>query len=306
VKFNVEYPVDSRSDGGSWVRPETLVRFAKAVEQAGLDGLAVTDHPAPSRKWLDGGGHESFDPFAALTFFAGVTERVRLMTRLVVLPYRNPLLQARSMMTVDVMSGGRAIFVLGAGYLRSEFAALGVNFEERGALFEEAVAAIKGIWSSKDEFSFEGRHFKAVGACLSPGVVQQPHPPLWLGGNSDAVMNRIAKWGQGWTVMFGPAAMAKTTRTKAIASIEDLAEALKDLEGRLASNGRSLSDVDIDIGSDASDMRLDISSQERVDRIAALGELGVTWIGLRLPHSNVNQTIETLQRFSEEVIAKAR
>jgi hypothetical protein len=106
--------------------------------------------------------------------------------------------------------------------------------------------------------------------------------------------------------MFGPAAMAKTTRTKAIASIDDLAEALKDLEGRLASNGRSLSDVDIDIGSDASDMRLDISSQERVDRIAALGELGVTWIGLRLPHTNVNQTIEALQRFSEEVIAKAR
>lgn len=305
MKFNIEYPVDSHTDGGAWIRPETVARFARAVEAAGLDGLAVTDHPAPSRKWLQGGGHETFDPFAALTFCAAVTQRIRLMTRLVVAPYRNPLLQARSMMTVDVLSGGRATFVLGAGYLRSEFAALGVNFEERGALFEEAVEVIRAIWS-QEELSFEGRHFKAIGQCMSPTVVQQPHPPFWLGGNSGVVMDRIARFGQGWSVLFGSEQLAQTSRTRAITSHEDLAAALKDLEARLAARGRSLAEIDIDVVSDACDLGRPLSPQERLDRLGALKALGVTWAGLTLPHMGVDQALETLHRFGEEVIAKAR
>jgi probable F420-dependent oxidoreductase len=305
VKFNIECPVDSHADAGAWLRSENLVRFAQGAEAAGFDGLSVTDHPAPSRKWLENGGHESFDPFAALTFFAGVTKTIRLMTRLVVVPYRNPLLQARSMMTVDVLSGGRTTFVMGAGYLRSEFSALGVNFEERGALFDEAIEAIKGIWS-QEAFSFEGRHFKAIGACMSPTVVQQPHPPFWLGGNSNAVMNRIARWGQGWSVLFGPEQLAQSSRTKTIGTIADLKEALKDLEGRLAEHGRALSDIAIDVFSDACDLRNDLSAEQRVDRLTELAQLGVTWTGVHLRETSVDGAIEEMHRFGEAVIAKMR
>jgi len=305
VKFSIEYPVDSHTDGGAWIRPESLARFAAGAEAAGLDAIAVTDHPAPSRKWLQAGGHESFDPFAALTFFAAVTRRMRIMTRLVVVPYRNPLLQARSMMTVDVLSGGRAIFALGTGYLRSEFAALGVDFEERGALFDEAIEAIKGVWS-QDALSFEGRHFKAIGQCMSPSVVQRPHPPFWLGGNSAAVMNRIARWGQGWSVLFGSEQLARTSRTRAISSLRELAEALRDLEDRLAAHGRSLADIDIDVVSEACDLRANLSAQERIDQLGALRAMGVTWTGLRLPKAPVTEAIHLVHRFAAEVIAKIR
>jgi len=303
MKFHISYPVHSDVDGGAWITPANMVRFAQTLEKAGLHGLGFTDHPAPSRKWLEGGGHESFDPYAALCFCAAATSKLRLMTRLAVVPYRNPLLQARSMMTLDVLSGGRATFVLGVGYLRSEFAALGVDFEERNALFDEAVEVIQGVW--RDEaFVYEGRHFKALGQSMAPTVVQRPHPPLWLGGNSRLVLERVARWGQGWAVLFGAAQVAQTSRTPAITNEADLAVALTDLEGRLARYGRKLSDIDIDVGPEASNLTASLSAQERIDRLSALKPLGVTWAGLRVPEASFEGACEAVQRFGEEVIAK--
>src|SRR5881628_1633367 len=85
VKFMVDYPIRSDQDG-EWLRPENMIEFARVAEEVGVDAISITDHPAPSKKWLDSGGHETLDPFAGLSFFAAVTTRVRLMTHLVVLP----------------------------------------------------------------------------------------------------------------------------------------------------------------------------------------------------------------------------
>ena len=303
MKFHISYPVHSHVDGGAWIKPANMVRFAQTLETAGLHGLGFTDHPAPSKKWMDGGGHESFDPYAALCFCAAATSRLRLMTRLAVVPYRNPLLQARSMMTLDVLSGGRATFVLGVGYLRSEFAALGVDFEERNALFDEAVEVIKGVWR-EETFAYQGRHFTAPGQCMAPTVVQRPHPPLWLGGNSRLTMERLAKWGQGWSVLFGAAQVAQTSRTPPITNEAELAVALRGLEARLAGHGRSLSDIDIDVASEASNLSNDLSDQARVDRLAALKAIGVTWAGVRVPAASFEAACEAVLRFGETVVAK--
>jgi alkanesulfonate monooxygenase SsuD/methylene tetrahydromethanopterin reductase-like flavin-dependent oxidoreductase (luciferase family) len=100
MKFIIEYPVVS-APGAGWLEPANITRFARAVEEAGLDGIGFTDHPAPSLKWLNGGGHETLDPFAALGFCAAVTTRIRLLTWLSVVPYRNPFLAAKSMTTVS-------------------------------------------------------------------------------------------------------------------------------------------------------------------------------------------------------------
>ena len=129
MKFMIEYPLLSDRDEGVWVRPESMARLARDAEAAGVDAIALTDHPAPSQKWLEGGGHETLDPFVGLAYMAAATRTLRLMTYLTVVPYRNPLLLAKSMTSLDVVSGGRATFVLGTGYLRSEFAALGVDFD---------------------------------------------------------------------------------------------------------------------------------------------------------------------------------
>src|SRR5687768_6448328 len=112
---------------------------ARAAERAGFDGLSLTEHPAPGARWLTSGGHQSLDPFVALGFIAAATERLHLVTHVVLAPYRNPFLLAKAAATLDKLSGGRLILGLGAGYQKSEFFALGVSLDERAALFDEVL-----------------------------------------------------------------------------------------------------------------------------------------------------------------------
>jgi probable F420-dependent oxidoreductase len=302
MKFMVEYPLGVDDEGKPWATPSSMVAFATGLEAAGIDAIAFTDHPAPSKKWLDGGGHATIDPFVGLGFCAGVTTTLRLMTALTVVPYRNPLLLAKSMTAVDVVSGGRATFVLGTGYLRSEFLALGVDFEERNALFDEAVEVAKGLWST-DELQYEGRHFRALGQTLFPRQVQQPHPPLWLGGNARVVRERVARWGDGWAPMLGGGVLAQTARTAAIPTDQDFADALDDLRERLERHGRSLSDIDIS-GSIQS-TRVGLSDPPAfVGGLAELAKLGVTWTHAPVVRGNLAASLEAIAQFGQEVTAK--
>src|SRR3954463_13571529 len=125
-----------------------LARFAQTAEASGFSGIAFTDHPAPSHKWLNAGGHDAFDPFAALSFVAGVTNHIQLIPNIVVLPYRNPFLVAKSAATIDALSGGRFVLSVATGYLRSEYRALGVDFDRRNELFDEALAVLRGVWGA--------------------------------------------------------------------------------------------------------------------------------------------------------------
>jgi probable F420-dependent oxidoreductase len=292
-------------DGGAWLDPSNIAEFARTAEAVGVDAISFTDHPAPSKKWLDGGGHETFDPFVALGFCAAATTNLELMTNLAVVPYRNPLLLARSMTSVDVLSGGRTIFTLGTGYLRSEFAALGVDFDERNALFDEAVDVLRGVWDT-DDFSYEGRHFNAIGQIIKPRPVSQPHPRLWLGGNAKVVLDRVARWGNGWAPLLGGGeTLAKTTRTALIGSDEKLAQMILDLGVRLEANGRSLDDIDIL----AFSTRVQYAPRapgEYLDVLGRLSEMGVTWTAAHLAHGAFDDAVDGLRRFGDEVIASAR
>ncbi len=302
MKFMVEYPLGTDSDDRPWSEPSSISAFATALEAAGIDAIAFTDHPAPSKKWLERGGHATIDPFVGLGFCAAVTTKLRLMTALTVVPYRNPLLLTKSMTAVDVLSGGRAIFVLGAGYLRSEFLALGVEFDERNALFDEAIEVAKGLWAT-DALHFEGRHFTALGATLFPRQIQQPHPPLWLGGNAKIVRDRVARWGDGWAPMLGGGVITQTARTAPIATDADFADALNDLGERLEHYGRTLSDIDIS-GSIAP-TRAGLSDPTAyVEGIGELAKLGVTWTHAPIVRSNISATLEAIAQFGEEVTAK--
>jgi alkanesulfonate monooxygenase SsuD/methylene tetrahydromethanopterin reductase-like flavin-dependent oxidoreductase (luciferase family) len=124
---------------------------AAALEASGVDACHVTDHPYPPRTWLDAGGHRALDPFVTLSFAAAVTTRLRLHTNVLVAGYRNPVLAAHAIATLDALSGGRMIIGLGMGYLRAEFAALGVDHQRRGALLDQAVAAMTAAWSGATE-----------------------------------------------------------------------------------------------------------------------------------------------------------
>jgi len=154
-----------------------------AAEAAGFDSIAFTEHPAPSQKWMAEGGHESFDPLTALALCAGVSSTILLQTYLLVLPYRNPFLAAKQAATLDVASAGRVILSVGTGYLRSEFLALGVDFEERNALFDEALEVMGRCWS-QDEVVYDGLRFKALGQTQRPRP-PGPGPTIWIGGQRE-------------------------------------------------------------------------------------------------------------------------
>lgn len=305
MKFLTEYPLSSTADGGAFNRHENMAEFLRVAEESGLDAVGFTDHPAPSRKWMDAGGHETVEPFVALGFCAGVTSRMRLVPHMTVAPYRNPFLLAKAITTLDIVSGGRATIGLGSGYLRSEFRALGVEFSERGALFDETLEVLDGIFSN-ETFAYDGRHFTAVGQILEPRPVQRPHPPFWFGGNTDRVLNRVAKWGEGWAPMTGGAMLASTTRTRPITSNDHLRELIERLGDRLEAQGRARDAVDISASSIGSFVSHTDSFEHHRDAIGELAEVGVTWTMFPYPRDDFAASLDYLRAFGEEVAAKVR
>ena len=299
MKFITDYPV--RSDlGGEWIKPETIISVIQHLELMGIQGLGITDHPAPSQKWLENGGHEAFDPFAMLSFAAAVTKKTELFSHLIVLPYRNPLLTLSGMTSVDVLSGGRATFIFGAGYLRSEYSALGVDFEDRNAIFDDAIEVIKMAGGNR-AVTHKGPTYEALDQIVKPGFVQLPHPPLWLGGNSNLTMRRVAAWGQGWSVMMGSPTLSKTARTKNIESVQDLKEALTNLQVLVEANGRSMDEITIQASTPALYPGTNASVEEKIDAIGELGSIGVSWVGADLWSDSISESKDRYQDFSENI-----
>ena len=120
---------------------------------------------------------------------------------------------------------------MGVGYLKREFAALGVEFDERADLVEEALQVIRAVWTA-DDITFEGRHFTANGITAHPRPVTHPHPPIWIGGNTGAARRRVAAYGDGWCPFPAPAVLAKTARTSSMETLDELKAGIDDLRRR--------------------------------------------------------------------------
>jgi probable F420-dependent oxidoreductase len=232
----------------------------------------------------------------ALGFAAARTTTLRLVPNIVVLPYRNPFLVAKAGATLDRLSDGRFTLAVGAGYLKSEFAALGVAYEERNELFDEALRVIHLAWTS-DEVTVEGRHFSARAVTASPRPVAQPRPPIWIGGNSTAARQRVADHAEGWCPFPAPAVLARTARTVAMDTIDALAEAVDDLHRRLDAAGRDPEGVDVCFAAPRSD-----DPGEHLAALEELARIGVTWVQVSVPGDSVRHATETVQRYGEEVI----
>ncbi|RYG29280.1 MAG: LLM class flavin-dependent oxidoreductase, partial [Burkholderiales bacterium] len=137
--ISVAMPIDHIETADAFFSQDALVAVAKAADEAGFGAATVTDHPVPSSRWLDAGGHYAQDPFVMLGMIGAVTKRIKLMTNIIVLPYRNPFVTARSVSSLDCFTGGRVILGMGAGYLKAEYKALGVDFERRNDLMDEYI-----------------------------------------------------------------------------------------------------------------------------------------------------------------------
>ncbi|MDA3656591.1 LLM class F420-dependent oxidoreductase [Mycobacterium xenopi] len=301
--FSITHPMHSHPYHPELACGEGISAVAAAAEAAGFHGFGFTDHPAPTQRWLDAGGHDALDPFVAMGFAAARTTSLRLIPNIVVLPYRNPVLVAKSGATLDLLSGGRFTLAAGVGYLKREFAALGVDYDERAELFDEALEVIRAVWTT-DDLCFDGRHFTARGITAHPRPVSRPHPPIWIGGNTGAARQRVVKHGDGWCPFPAPAALAQTARTAAIDSIERLAAGIDDLRRRLDAADRDWSAIDVvfsnfDGGSPASD---DFNADAYLTGLDKLAALGVTWVQVGLPGDSLAHVLDTIDRFRALVI----
>jgi probable F420-dependent oxidoreductase len=188
---------------------EGITAFAQLAEELGFDALWVSDHivvprsldtPYPYSR--DGSFPVSPDvplmePLATLLFAAAVTERVKLGTTVLVIPMRNPIVTAKQLATLDVLSNGRLILGVGAGWMKEEFQMLGVPFERRGARTDEYIRLIKALWTEENP-SFEGEFWQIKDVGFSPKPLQQPHPPIWTGGHSAPALRRAGRLSDGW------------------------------------------------------------------------------------------------------------
>ena len=185
--------------------PEAIARAAGLAEELGFDSVWVTDHVVIPTPYLSRFGPVFYDPVATLAYVAGLTRRVRLGTTVLILSYRNPIVLAKALATVDQLSGGRLIFGAAAGWAELEFRALGVPFEERGPRSDEYLALIKALWT-QERPSFQGRFFSFSDLHFLPRPVQRPHPPIWIGGRSRRALRRAVEHGDAWHPTFTPPA----------------------------------------------------------------------------------------------------
>jgi probable F420-dependent oxidoreductase len=272
-----------------------LAEVAVACERAGFAAVALTEHPVPGARWLSSGGHQSLDPLVALGYVAGATTRLKLLTNLVVAPYRNPFLLAKAAATVDKLSGGRLILGLGAGYQKSEFFALGIDFEERNALFDEALDALPLHWGG-EPFSFEGRHFNARDVIARPRPVQRPIP-IWIGGNSRLSRRRVVGKAQGWMPMMGGAQLVKTARTVAIESLAQLAEMIGEVKNAAVEAGRT---DRLDFLSSYQDRTIETPAAEadrHREKFAEIERAGVTNLIISVSAGETAQTLGLIEAF---------
>ncbi|KUH99086.1 LLM class F420-dependent oxidoreductase [Mycobacterium sp. IS-3022] len=305
MRFTFTHPMHTHPYNPELVTGKGIATVAAAAEAAGFDGFGFTDHPAPTQRWLEAGGHDAVDPFVAMGYAAATTTTLRLIPNIVVLPYRNPFVVAKAGATLDLLSEGRFTLGVGVGYLKREFAALGVDFEERAALFEEALEVIRGIWTT-DDYSYQGRHFTASGITAHPRPVSHPHPPIWIGGNTTAARKRVVAYGDGWCPFPAPALLAQTART-ATMDTETLASGIDDLRRRFDEAGRDWSRIDITFtnpegGSPGSD---DFKADAYLAGLEKLAATGVTWVQVGLPGDSLSHVLETIERFGKSVIAAA-
>ena len=304
MKFSVTYPLITHPASPELMTREAVTTFARTAEAAGFDGIGFTDHPAPTDRWLKAGGHDALDPFVALTFCAAVTERIRLIPNIVVLPYRHPLIIAKMVATLAMLSGDRFTLAVATGYLRGEYRGLGIDFEQRNALFDQAIDVLRGMWT-EDDFSFEGTGISAKGLTANPKP--RTAPPIWIGGNSQLSRRRVARYGDGWSPFPAPRSLSATTKTPPLETVDDLTAMLDELWRFVEEEGRSRSDIDVAF-STAAGGRLGENFDADPHRVALdqLASLGVTWVGVSVPGGSLAQALEGLERYGGSVIGPSR
>jgi probable F420-dependent oxidoreductase len=273
---------------------EHIRTTAQTAEALGFDSVWVGDHivtpinNASKYPYTTSGAfpldpkEPILEPLSVLSFAAACTTTIRLGTAVLVLPHRHAVVTAKTVATLDVLSGGRVILGVGVGWMEEEFKVLNAPFSERGALSEETVAAMKELWTSENP-RFAGRYYTFADLRCEPRPVQKPHPPIWVGGHLGPALRRVVEYGDGWAaVVFSP---------------QEFAERLARLKERAAQAGRDLSTITLCVSPRGK------RPEAMIDDIPKYQELGATY--LYLAFFNFARSYEEMagmmERFARDV-----
>ena len=299
---------------GDMASPANLRTLAQRAESLGFDSAWVSDHIILPRSvdsfypYAANGvatfrpDEDYYEPLAALNFLAGCTQKIRLGTHVLILPYRNPVLTAKMISTLDVLSEGRFILGAGVGWMEEEFKALGLDtFAQRGAVTDEYIQLFKELWT-KDNPEFQGEHYQLSESGFQPKPVQKPHPPIWIGGHTNPAIRRAAKYGDGW--------MPIGLRPPAILEPEELAEKIARLRRLTMEAGRPEDAVSLCFSTgvtfDDSPGATRRMMSGRAEQIAAdlrqYQDLGIRNFILGFPGDSVAAVDEAMEQFSKQVM----
>ena len=284
---------------------DSLATIAQRAEELGYDGLFLSDHIVvpdgmgsayPYRS--DGrfpltAADRILEPVVTLSYLAAATRRIRLGFSVLVLPYRHPVLNARMLGTLDVVSNGRLIAGVGVGWLAEEFAALDADFPDRGGVTNEHIAILRAFWEG-DISALDGTRYSVAGLQMEPRPVQQPHPPIWTGGTSLPALRRAARLADGWHgVRQSPDDVARVA-----ARITELRSA--------AGNGMDSFTVSLRAGLDITDAPFDGagrtplrgSPEQIADDLRAYAQAGLDYLVVEPRAAAPEQLIGQLERFA--------
>ncbi|QXC59640.1 TIGR03619 family F420-dependent LLM class oxidoreductase [Aquihabitans sp. G128] len=302
MRVSLGLPTHRVDQGADLVSGSAIGELSAAAEEAGFGAVYVTEHPFPTTAWLDGGGHHALDPLVALSFAAAATRTIRLHTNLFVAAYRNPFLAAKGLSTLDVLSGGRLVVGVGAGYLEGEYDALGGAFATRNDDTDAALAAWRAAWTGESVVA-EGDGWRAPGNTMLPRPAQQPGPPIWIGGNSKRAIRRAVELADGWSPFPTSPAVATATRTAALRTPEDLAGRLDYAREHAASIGRT---GPFDVAFIPRGLRMGAGEPVDADAVvascAALAAVGVNWITVAFAEGTRDGQLAQIATWATDVL----
>ena len=297
--FNLPHMLRLKAMSQPWEAAVTgadQTRMAKCADRWGYDMIAVPEHFAIPTEHVELSGPHYLQSTVAQAYLAGATERIRLNSCVTLLPLQHPIVLAKALATADWMSGGRMMVTFGVGWLQREFELLGVPFGERGRIADEYLAAIIELLTS-DTPRFEGKYVSFDQIAFEPKPIQQPHLPIWIGGDADAALRRAAKYASGWWPFLTP--------PDQIAQRLDFLKSQPGYDGRPFEVMHGMATTRVGEGHVARDdpnARQGMSAGELVDRLSWLAQQGVTVSAVPLPAvSGVDEYLDYARWVIEEI-----
>ncbi len=304
---------------GPMAAPQSLATLARTGEELGFAMISVSDHVIipkainstypynESGTFAGSPSGECLEQLSLLSFLVGVTSSAKLLTSVMVLPHRPPVLTAKMLATIDVLSNGRLIVGCGVGWMREEFEAIGApSYDECGSVGDEYIRAFKELWTS-DNPAFEGKYCRFANVAFAPKPVQKPHPPIWTGGESPAALRRAGRLANAWYPIGSnprfpvgtPAQFAAyVARVKRYAT-----EAGRDPSSLdFAYSANWFNDQQAQTLPDGQRRPLTGTPQQIADDIKRYEELGVRHIMVNVQGETQAQTLERMQRFADRIM----